>query len=101
MRYPFSPEMEYRISQVPESRPGKDWSVYEKLSKKLVLFIVAKRMYMQTRWGISATGGRSVAGAAQQRRFFSWAFPDRDRNSTEFSNEKLRQNVTAEAFSGK
>jgi hypothetical protein len=63
-----------------------------------------EQAFGQTREGFSICATEvsccCVAGEAQQRRFFSKTFPDRDRNSTKFPNEKLRQNVTTEAFSG-
>lgn len=43
---------------------------------------------------------RSRRGRGETASLFSLRFPDRDRNSTEFLNEKLRQNVTTEAFLG-
>src|SRR6185437_4992926 len=63
-----------------------------------------EQAFGQTRGGFSICAAEalcgSAGGAAQQRRFFSWAFPDRNPEFRRFPRRELRQNITTEAFSG-
>ena len=63
-----------------------------------------EQAFGQTREGFSIYAAEvscwSRRGRGATASLFSLRFPERDGNSTEFLNEKLRQNVTTEAFSG-